>query len=55
MHPGSEECLHLLRSDRIAGTEAIDAGQTGADPRSWSLSAFGVVGRQPDMALLGGV
>jgi hypothetical protein len=55
MHAGAEESPHLLRGHGIAGTETVDAGHARADPGSRSLSAFGVVGGQPDMALLGGI
>ena len=52
---GAEQGPHLLRGDRIPGVQAVNAGQAGADPGSRGLSAFGVVGGQPDMALLGGI
>ena len=55
MHAGAEQGPHLLRGDRIPSVEAVDAGQAGADPGSRSLSAFGVVGGQPDMTLFGGI
>ena len=55
MHAGAEQCLHLLRGDRIRGAQAVNAGQARSDPGSRSLSAFGVVGGQPDMALLRGI
>jgi hypothetical protein len=55
MHAGAEERPHLLRGDRIPSVEAVDAGQTGADPASRSLSAFGVVRGQPAMTLHGGI
>jgi hypothetical protein len=53
MHAGAEQSPHLLRGDHIPGVEAIKVGQGRSDPGSWSFSAFGVVGGQPDMALLG--
>ena len=55
MHAGAEESPHLLRGHRIPGVQAVDAGHARADPRSRALSPFGVVGGQPDMALLGGI
>jgi hypothetical protein len=55
MHAGAEQSPHLLRRHRIPNVQAIDASHTRADPRAWSLSAFGVVRRQPDMTLLGGI
>ena len=55
MHAGAEQSPHLLRRHRIPSIQAVDAGQAGADPRSRTLSPFGVVGGQPDMALLGGI
>ena len=55
MHAGAEESPHLLRRHRIPSAQAIDAGHARADPRPRTLSPFGVVGGQPDMALLGGI
>jgi hypothetical protein len=55
MHAGSEQRPHLLRRHRIPNAQPVDAGQAGADPRARTFAAFGVVGGQSDMALLGGV
>jgi hypothetical protein len=55
MYAGAEERPHLLSGDRIPSVEATDAGHAGADPCSRSLSAFGVVGGQPDVAFFGGI
>src|SRR4029453_16808488 len=50
---GAEQRLHLLRGHRVAGVEAVDSVQAGADPHPWRLTAFGVVRRQPDVTFLG--
>jgi hypothetical protein len=55
MHAGAEKRPHLPSGDRIPRGKAINAGHTGADPGARSFSAFGVVGGQPDMTLLGSV
>jgi hypothetical protein len=55
METGPEQGPHLLRGHHIAGVELVDPGQSGAHPDPWGFAAFGVVGRQSEMALLGGV
>ncbi len=55
MHAGAEEGPHLFRGHCVPGAEAISAGYARADPRARTLSPFGVVGRQSDVALLGGI
>ena len=55
MHAGAEQRPHLLRRHRIPGVQTVDAGHARSDPRSRALTAFGVVGGQPDVALLGGI
>ena len=52
---GAEQVLHLLCGDLVAGVQALDASHAGAQPHPGRLAALGVVGRQPDVALLGGV
>jgi hypothetical protein len=49
----AEQGPHLLRSHRIAGLQTVDAGQPGADPHTWALTALGVIAGERDMALLG--
>src|SRR4029453_6369528 len=55
MHAGSEQRLHLLRRHGIPGTEPIDASHARPNPRPRALPPVGVVGRQSNMALLGGI
>jgi hypothetical protein len=55
MQAGAEQSPHLLRRHRSPGAEAINSDHARSDPCSGTLSAFGVVRGQPDMALLGGV
>ena len=55
MQPGPEQGPHLLRGHHVAGVEAVDTGHPRADPDPGGFAAFGVVGRQSEMALLGGV
>jgi putative transposase len=43
----------LTGGHRIAGVQAVDAGQAGADPHPRALATFGVVAGQPDMTLRG--
>ena len=43
----AEQGSHLLGGHRVARAQAVDAGQAGADPDPWRLTAFGVVRRQP--------
>ncbi len=51
----SEQEPHLLGGDHVAGVQALDAGHPGADPHARGLALLRVVGRQPGVALLGGV
>ena len=52
---GAEQEPHLLGGDRVAGVQALDASHPGADPHARGLALLRVVGRQPRVALLGGV
>ena len=52
---GAEQGLHLLGGHQVAGVQTVDAGHPGADPHARGLALLGVVGRQPGVALLGGV
>jgi hypothetical protein len=51
----AEQCSHLLRGYRVAGGQAVDPVQAGADPHPRRLTAFGVVRRQPGVTFLGRV
>lgn len=51
----AEQGLHLLGGHLVAGVQAVEAGQPGTHPHPGRLAALVVVGRQPDVALLGGV
>jgi hypothetical protein len=51
----TEQRSHLLGGHRVAGGQAVDAVQAGADPHPWRLTAFGVVRREPGMTFLGRV
>jgi hypothetical protein len=53
MKTDAEQCLHLLRSHRIASLQTVDAGQPGADPNARAFTAFGVVAGESDMAFFG--
>ncbi len=53
--PGAEQEPHLLGGDGVPGVQALDAGHPGADPHARGLALLRVVGRQPGVALLGGV
>ena len=55
MQTAAEQRSHLLGGHRVAGGQAVDPVQAGADPHSWRLTAFGVVGRQPGVTFLGRV
>ena len=55
MQPEPVQRLHLLRRHHIAGVQAVDPGHAGADPAARHFAFGGVVRRQPDMALVGGV
>jgi hypothetical protein len=55
MHARAEEGPHLLRRHHIPGAQAVKPDYARANPGSRTLSAFGVVGRQPDMSLRGSV
>jgi hypothetical protein len=55
MQTATEQRSHLLRGHRVAGGQAVDPFQAGADPDAWCLAAFGVVGRQPSVPFLGRV
>ena len=51
----AEQRSHLLGSHRVAGGQAVDPVQAGADPLAWSLAPCGVVGRQSGMTFFGRV
>ena len=53
MQTAAEQRSHLLGGHRVAGGQAVDPVQAGADPDARRLTPFGVVGRQPGMTLLG--
>jgi hypothetical protein len=55
MQAAAEQCPHLLRGHRVAGGQALDPVQAGADPPAWCLTPFGVVRRQAGLAFLGRV
>jgi hypothetical protein len=55
VHARPEESPHLLGGDSVPGVQAIDADHAGTDPRSGAFSAFGVIGVEPDMTLIGGI
>ena len=50
----SEPAAGTIRLQRPAA-QAIDAGHARSDPRPRTSTAFGVVGGQSDIAVLGGV
>jgi hypothetical protein len=49
----AEQRSHLLGGHRVAGGQAVDPVQAGADPHPWRLTAFCVVGRQSGVTFLG--
>ena len=53
VHTGAEQRLHLLRGHRVTGVEAVDPGYPRTDPHPGLFTAFGVVGGQAGVALLG--
>jgi hypothetical protein len=55
VQPSPEQRPHLLGGHHITEAEAVDPGNPRAHPDPGSFPAFGVVGRQSEMALLGGV
>ncbi|CAM3890834.1 hypothetical protein NOZE110980_19100 [Nocardioides zeicaulis] len=52
---GAEQVLHLLGGHHVAGVEAVDAGHPGPDPDAGHFALLGVVRRESDVALVGGV
>jgi hypothetical protein len=55
MQTAAKQGPHLLRGDRVARPQAVDAVHAGSDPHPWRLTAFGVVGREAGMTFLGRV
>ena len=55
VHAGAEQVLHLLGGHGVAGVQAVEAGHAGAQPNPGRFTALGVVGRQSEVALLGGI
>ena len=55
VHSGAEQVLHLLGGHLVAGVQTVDAGHPRPQPHAGALAALGVVGRQTEVALLGGV
>jgi hypothetical protein len=53
--PNAEQRLHLLRRHRIAGLQAVDPGQSGANPHTGCFATLGVVAGERDVAFLGGI
>ncbi len=52
---GAEQGLHLFDGDDVARVQSVHACQAGADPGAGGFALLGVVGREPGVALLGGV
>jgi hypothetical protein len=55
MQTAAEQGSHLLRGHRVASGQSVDPVHARADPHPRRLTAFGVVGRQPSVTLLGGI
>ncbi len=55
VHSGAEQVLHLLGGHLVAGVQTVDAGHPRPQPHAGALAALGAVGRQTEVALLGGV
>ena len=55
VEPGTEQGLHLLGSDDVTSIQPVDSGHARTHPHAGRFAAFGVVGRQPGVALVGGI
>ena len=52
---GSEQVLHVVGGDQVAGVQPLDEGHAGSDPYAGGFALLGVVAGKAGVALVGGV